>query len=162
MPWQLGTTSDLFQTVRKHCARGVNHLLFRPWNKCKNCDRTKASNRSRTFVYISPIVCSLAIGLYLCLPGSDHPGCAEDSLKNVKHCHPHHILDRRQREESERESLEGEENKVSNNDTRISPGKKKEGEIEHFEGGSTQARKQILGCAAMMEVDRFTVEKSKR
>ena len=124
MPWQLGTTSDLFQTVRKHCARGVNHLLFRPRNKCKNCGRTKASNRSRTFVYISPIVCSLAIGLYLCLPGSDHPGCAEDLLKNVKHCHPHHILDGRQREESERESLEGEENKVSNNDTRISPGKK--------------------------------------
>lgn len=121
MPWQLGTTSDLFQTVRKHCARGVNHLLFRPWNKCKNCGRTKASNRSRTFVYISPIVCSLAIGLYLCLPGSDHPGCAEDLLKkNVKHCHPHHILDRRQREENERESLEGEENKVTNNDTRVS------------------------------------------
>lgn len=120
MPWQLGTTSDLFQTVRKHCARGVNHLLFHPWNKCKNCGWTKASNRSRTFVYISPIVCSLAIGLYLCLPGSDHPGCAEDLLKNVKHCHPHHILDRTQREESERESLEGEENKVTNNDTRIS------------------------------------------
>ncbi len=120
MPWQLGTTSDLFQTVRKHCAQGVNHLLFRPWNKCKNCGRTKASNRSRTFVYISPIVCSLAIGLYLCLPGPDHPGCAEDLLKNVKHCHPHHILDRRQREENERESLEGEENKVTNNDTRIS------------------------------------------
>lgn len=41
-------------------------------------------------------------------------------LENVKHCHPHHILDRRQREENERDSLEREENKVSNNDTRIS------------------------------------------
>lgn len=42
------------------------------------------------------------------------------------------------------------------------PQEKKDGEIEHFEGGSTQAKKQILGCAAMMEADRFTVEKSKR
>lgn len=105
MPWQLGTTSDLFQTVRKHCAQGVNHLLFQPWNKCKNWGRTKASNRSRTFVYISPIVCSLAIGLYLCLPGSDHPGCAGDLVKNAKHCHPHHILERRQREEKQKRRI---------------------------------------------------------
>lgn len=160
MPWQLGTTSDLFQTVRKHCARGVNHLLFRPWNKCKNCGRTKASNRSRTFVYISPIVCSLAIGLYLCLPGSDHPGCAEDLLKNVKHCHPHHILDRRQREENERESLEGEENKVTNNDTRISTEKKSK--MEHFKRGLHTSRKQILGCAAMMKLRRFIEEKMQK
>lgn len=141
MPWQLGTTSDLFQTVRKHCAQGVNHPLFGPWNKCKNCGRTKASNRSRTFVYISPIVCSLAIGLYLCLPGSDHPGCAEDLLKNVKHCHPHHILDGRQREESERERLEGKENKVSNNDTRT----------EHFKEGSTQAENKYWTALARLD-----------
>lgn len=74
MPWQLGTSSDLFQTVSKHCARGVNHLLFRPPEiNAKNCGRTKASNGSRTFVYISAIVCSLAIGLYLCLPGLRPP-----------------------------------------------------------------------------------------
>lgn len=119
MPWQLGTTSDLFQTVRKHCARGVNHLLFHPWNKCKNWGRTKASNRSRTFVYISPIVCSLAIGLYLCLPGSDHPGCAGDLVENVKHCHPHHILHRRQREEKGKETLSKGRNKVVKDDTKF-------------------------------------------
>ena len=148
MPWQLGTTSDLFQTVRKHCARGVNHLLFRPWNKCKNCGRTKASNRSRTFVYISPIVCSLAIGLYLCLPGSDHPGCAEDLLKNVQHCHPHHILDRRQREENERESLEGEENKVSNNDSRVftEREKKKKARWSTLEGAPHKQKTNIRLC----------------
>lgn len=119
MPWQLGTTSDLFQTVRKHCGQGVNHLLFHPWNKCKNWGRTKASNRSRTFVYISPIVCSLAIGLYLCLPGSDHPGCAGDLVKNVKHCHPHHILDRRQREEKEKRRMGGGGNKVVKDYTKL-------------------------------------------
>lgn len=86
-------------------------------------------------------MCSLAIGLYLCLPGSDHPGCAEDLLKNVKHCHPHHILDGRQREESERERLEGKENKVSNNDTRT----------EHFKEGSTQAENKYWTALARLD-----------